>query len=86
MDALKAGLASVELGCGRKHIHDMIDYSAGIILNKKPGDSVKKGDMVYTVYGESKEKIQSAKELLTTSLEISNQKPEVKSRIIEVIY
>jgi len=85
MDSLKAGLASVELGCGRKHVHDKIDYSAGILLHKKIGDKVKKGDTIYSLYGETAEKIHSCLKLLEESLEITETKPELKSKIIEVI-
>ena len=85
LDALKIGLASVELGCGRKHVHDKIDYSAGILLDKKTGDYVNKNEPVLFIYGENKEKIAKCKQILDDSIEITKQKPEIKSRIIEVI-
>ncbi|HEY3250230.1 MAG TPA: thymidine phosphorylase [Ignavibacteria bacterium] len=85
INALKAGLASVNLGCGRMNVQDKIDYSAGIVLNKKIGDFVKKGEVLYYIYGRSKEKIKSAQNILSESVEIIDTKPEVKSKILEVI-
>ena len=44
MDTHKWGIAAMMLGAGRERIEDKIDHTAGIILHKKPGDSIKKGD------------------------------------------
>lgn len=85
IDALKFGLASVELGCGRKKVSDKIDYSAGIKIIKKTGDEIKKGDTLYFLYGESEDKISSAKDMLENAIEIKNNPIKTKSRIIEII-
>jgi pyrimidine-nucleoside phosphorylase len=85
IDALKFGLSSVELGCGRKKITDKIDYSAGIILNKKTGDEVKRGDTLYYVRGENNYKVESAKKILESAVEISDKQIKSKSRILEII-
>lgn len=49
MDALKFGKLSLELGGGRKTKNEKIDPSVGIVLNKKIGDDVKKGDVLCTL-------------------------------------
>ena len=49
MDTYKIGLATVELGCGRKKTTDIVDPTAGIEFNKKIGDEVKKGDTIYQI-------------------------------------
>jgi pyrimidine-nucleoside phosphorylase len=85
IDALKFGLASVNLGCGRKKLSDKIDYSAGIKLMKKTGDEVKKNDVLYLLLGESNDKISSAKKILESAVEISNKPSKSTSRIIEII-
>jgi pyrimidine-nucleoside phosphorylase len=85
IDALKFGLASVNLGCGRKKVNDKIDYAAGIKLLKKTGDEVNKGDVLYFLFGESEDKISSAKAILENSIEINNSPIKTKSRIIEII-
>ena len=50
MNAEKIGKASVMLGAGRASKEDKIDYAAGIVINKKVGDKVKKGDLLATLY------------------------------------
>lgn len=85
LDALTFGMASVNLGCGRKTIEDKIDYSAVIFLDKKVGSNVEAGDVICRIEGESAEKVEAAKSLLLNGIRISRQKPEIKSRIIEII-
>ncbi|MGM9873746.1 MAG: pyrimidine-nucleoside phosphorylase [Bacilli bacterium] len=50
INALEIGEASMKLGAGRATMQDVIDMSSGIILNKKVGDHVKKGDLLCTLY------------------------------------
>ena len=50
IDALAIGLGSCHLGGGRLKMDDVIDMSAGIILNKKVGDHVKKGELLCTLH------------------------------------
>lgn len=50
IDALELGKLSVKLGAGRVSKEDKIDYNVGIYLNKLVGDTVKKGDLLVTVY------------------------------------
>ena len=38
------------LGAGRETFDDVIDMSAGIVLNKKVGDKVEKGDVLCVVH------------------------------------
>lgn len=84
-DALKFGRASVNLGCGRKKMIDTIDYASGIILKKKSGDKVEKGDIVCIVKGESEHKVESALKILEHSVEITGNYEERKKRILEII-
>ena len=48
--ALNLGELSMNLGAGRKTVEDKIDPAAGIILNKKVGDKVKKGETLLTLF------------------------------------
>ena len=50
IDALELGKLSIKLGAGRVSKEDKIDYNVGIYLNKLVGDTVKKGDLLATVY------------------------------------
>ncbi len=46
IDSLLIGVSAMKLGAGRETLNDTIDMSAGIILNKKVGDFVNKGDVI----------------------------------------
>ncbi len=48
--ALEIGESAMRLGAGRETFDDVIDMSAGIVLNKKVGDKVKKGDVLCQVH------------------------------------
>ena len=52
-DAEKIGTASVLLGAGREKKGDPIDYAAGIILHKKRGDYVRRGESLATFCGQA---------------------------------
>lgn len=50
IDALTLGKLSVSLGAGRLKEDDLIDPSVGILLSKKIGDEVSKGEVLATLY------------------------------------
>ena len=56
IDALTIGVSACKLGAGREKKEDIIDYSAGIYLNKKVGEKVSNGEIIATIYT-SKENI-----------------------------
>ena len=82
MDTEKCGIASMVLGAGREKKEDNIDYSAGIILHKKIGDYVKRGDLVASLYSSSEEKCISSSRLLGEAIRISLDKPNVRPLIL----
>ena len=52
INTMNLGLVSMKLGAGRETLDDVIDFCAGIVLNKKLGDKVAKGDLILTMYSE----------------------------------
>jgi pyrimidine-nucleoside phosphorylase len=46
IDTYQAGMFTVDLGAGRKKADDVIDYAAGVMFDRKPGDEVKAGDVI----------------------------------------
>jgi pyrimidine-nucleoside phosphorylase len=50
INALALGQVASLLGAGRLTKDDVIDFNAGIVLNKKIGDQVKPGDVLATLY------------------------------------
>lgn len=74
-DTEKIGNASVLLGAGRITKEDALDLSAGIVLHKKTGDAVKKGESLCTFYG-APEKFAAAEAMYRSGLVYSDRKPE----------
>lgn len=71
MDAYQFGIASLELGAGRKTKEDKIDPTAGIVLHKKIGDTVKKGDKLASLYTSEKSKLDACLHTLIQSVTIT---------------
>lgn len=85
MDAEKIGSASVVLGAGRVNKEDSIDYTAGIVLEKKTHDKLSKGDVLCYLHTNKKESIQLAEKMITESIVISDDKGEERALIYKVI-
>jgi len=85
MHTEKCGMASVLLGAGREVKDAPIDFSAGIIMEKKTGDYVKKGDVLATLFTAKKESLAPAtalyREALTFDGAVPVEKPLVLARI-----
>lgn len=85
MNCETVGISAQLSGAGRETKDDVIDSSAGIVLNKKYGDSVKKGELLATVYGAEK-RAAEASEMLRTAYSFGNEKPEKRPVIYKAIY
>ena len=85
INAKKIGKIAGHLGAGRIKKEDKIDMSAGIIINKKVGDYIKKEDIVATLYSNNKEKIEEAKEMIKQAITITDKKVEKEKMILGII-
>ena len=79
-DTEKIGKASVLLGAGRNTKEDVLDLSAGIILHKKTGDFVHRGDAICTLYGKA-ETFAAASQMFAGGLVLGSEKPAPKPLI-----
>lgn len=84
MNSETVGKAAVMTGAGRERLGDSIDYSAGIILSKKYGDYVQKGERLATLYG-APERLIQARERLAEAYSIGESKPPEKHIVYKVI-
>lgn len=73
MDTEKIGKVSVSLGAGRLKKEDVIDYTAGIILNKKTGDFVKQGDILATLHTSNLDNIEEIKDVYLNAVHITSE-------------
>ena len=85
MDAQKVGSACAMLGAGRQKKEDGIDYGAGIVLNRKTGDRVKKGEKIADMYSSDESLFDDAVLQFEKSVTISDLKPDKKPILLEII-
>lgn len=64
INAQIVGETSVELGAGRVKKDDPIDPAVGIIILHKVGDAVKKGEPLFVIHANDRQKLAEAKERL----------------------
>ncbi len=76
MNTAQIGRASSSLGAGRMKKGDPIDLEAGIIIEKKTGDEVKKGELLATLYSNKQETLLHSSIIYTDALSISNERVE----------
>jgi pyrimidine-nucleoside phosphorylase len=79
IDAYQVGVASLELGAGRKKKEDTIDSVAGLELHHKVGDNVSEGAVLATGYTNDEALIDTAREALQKAFTMSNDKPNPDS-------
>lgn len=84
-DAEKIGIASVILGAGREKKGDPIDPSAGIVLKKKTGDYVKKGEPLAVFYTDDEGKNEGAKQEFLDAFTFGNERTQPQKLIYKII-
>ena len=84
-DAEKIGIASVILGAGREKKGDPIDPSAGIILKKKTGDFVEKGQTLAVFHTDDSTKVKEAEKVFFDALTFSDTEPDNQKLIYKII-
>ena len=85
LTARTVGEAAVLLGAGRGKMEDKIAYGAGIWLDKKFGNKVKKGDIIAHIYADDKKCLADGVALFKKAYTIRAKKPKVPTLIAEVI-
>ena len=80
INAEEIGKLACDLGAGRKTKTDNIDMSVGIVLNKKIGDRVAKGEKIATIYANNKEKAEKTEQEILKIYRIG--KDQIKEKTI----
>jgi pyrimidine-nucleoside phosphorylase len=70
MDTYQIGLATVELGCGRKKATDRLDPTAGIEILHKTGAAVSAGEPIFRCFGSDRERLAAGADLLQQAVQI----------------
>jgi pyrimidine-nucleoside phosphorylase len=81
MKADEIGACAMILGAGREKKNDIIDPAAGIVLNKKINDYVRRGEVLAYLYGSSDEKLSAAARRMLGAYEFSD-KPRKNHQLV----
>lgn len=79
------GIIAMELGAGRATKEDIIDLSVGIVLNKKRGDKVKKGDILAYIHANDINKAEKAKKDILNNYVISDKYEDIIPLIYDIV-
>lgn len=85
LDAQEIGKASMNLGAGRKKKEDNIDFSVGIILERKTGNKVEKGENIAFVYANDEKLGQEISQDILKAYTIVDEIVEKKQDILKIV-
>ncbi len=79
------GICSLLLGGGRETKESVIDLSVGILLEKKKGDQVKKGDVLGYLHANDEKRLETAREKFIKAYTITEHKPSSEPLIKGIV-
>jgi pyrimidine-nucleoside phosphorylase len=85
IDTLRVGRAAMVLGAGRAAKEDPIDHTAGIEINKKPGDPVKRGEPLAVLHTNREHALEGAAGMVAAAYTLSENPPAQTPLILETI-
>ena len=85
LDAQEIGKASMNLGAGRKKKEDSIDFSVGIVLEKKIGDKVENGDVLAYIHANDENLGNEIAKDVLNAYTITNEPVNKKQDILKIV-
>ncbi|MFH5230168.1 thymidine phosphorylase [Antrihabitans spumae] len=85
LDAMAVGIAVRQLGAGRARQGDAVQFGAGIELAAKPGDEVRRGQVLFTLHTETPDTFDGAVETLASGWTIGSDAPEPSPLVVDRI-
>jgi pyrimidine-nucleoside phosphorylase len=68
------GRAIVAMGGGRQKVEDKVDFGVGFEIPAKPGDKVKKGEVLATIHANNAEQVKLARAALDAAITIADKR------------
>ena len=85
LSALRIGIASLELGGGRRTKDDEIDHAVGVVCSAKRGQTVEGGQVLADVHARDEASAESAVAAVLAAYEIGDEAPPVKGTLLDVV-
>jgi pyrimidine-nucleoside phosphorylase/thymidine phosphorylase len=84
IDTEAVGLAAVALGAGRSRVEDRIDPGVGLVVEKKLGDRVERGEPLCLVHaGPGSEPAERVRERIVRAYRLGPAGPQPRARVLE---
>lgn len=85
IQAEEIGKAAMIIGAGRATKEDVIDHSVGVLVLKKVGDFVKKGETIAKICYNKETEVEKSKKMILGAYKFSNEKVEKPKIIFEIL-
>ncbi len=85
LDAWGVGVCAWRLGAGRASQGERVQAAAGVRMHAKPGDAVRAGDPLLTLYTDTPERFARSIEALDGAITIGAEQPEATPVVLEKI-
>jgi thymidine phosphorylase len=85
VDAYAIGVAAWRLGAGRARKEDPVSAAAGVVLHKKPGDPVRRGETLFEARTDDPGRIPTALAAADGAIVLTDTAPPPRSRVLERI-
>jgi len=85
IDAMAVGLAVWRLGAGRSLPGERVQCGAGLRIHRRPGESVSAGEVLFTLYTETPERLAAAMAELDGCWSVGDEAPPERPLIIDRI-
>lgn len=85
MNTERIGMCASVLGAGRERKDDPIDPAAGIVIYKKSGQRVHRGDVLATLHTEAADSVAAAESEYLAALSFADTAPQIKPHILAYV-
>jgi thymidine phosphorylase len=80
------GVAANTLGAGRMKADDVVDLAVGLLVHKKPGDRVEKGEPLVTLHHRNGRNLQEARKMILEACSITDAQTQPLPLILEKVH
>ena len=83
VDAYAMGVAAWRLGAGRARKEDSVSAAAGVVLHRRPGDRVRRGDLLYELRADRADRMPAGLEAAASAVRITAARPSAGPVVLD---
>ena len=85
IDTERLGTAAMVLGAGREKVEDVIDPGAGLVVGKKPGDEIRRGEPLVTLHYNDPARLSESEAIVRKAYSIGARPQSAPELILAVL-